>query len=36
VARHLEGDTSLEAIRFVLYDDAAYQTFRDVFEAPPD
>jgi len=35
VARHLEGDTSLEEIRFVLYDDAACQTFREVFETPP-
>ncbi|HUS45559.1 MAG TPA: macro domain-containing protein [Phycisphaerae bacterium] len=36
VARHLEGDTSLEEIRFVLYDNVAHQAFRDVFEALPD
>ena len=36
VARHLEGGTSLEEIRFVLHDNAAHQAFRDVFEALPD
>jgi len=33
VAAHLAGQTSLEDVRFVLYDAPAYQTFRDVFEA---
>jgi O-acetyl-ADP-ribose deacetylase len=33
VARHLAGPTSIESVRFVLYDAAAYQTFRDIYEA---
>ena len=35
VAAHLAGRTTLEDVRFVLYDAPAYQTFRDVFEALP-
>ena len=36
VVAHLQGATSLESIRFVLYDASAYQTFRDVYEALPE
>jgi len=32
-AAHLAGETSLEEVRFVLYDAAAYETFRRCFEA---
>jgi O-acetyl-ADP-ribose deacetylase (regulator of RNase III) len=35
VVRHLSGPTSLESVRFVLYDASAYETFRDVYEALP-
>jgi len=31
--RHLAGPTSLEDVRFVLYDRPAYETFREVYEA---
>ena len=31
-AGHIEGGSSLEEIRFVLFDRASYETFRDVFE----
>jgi O-acetyl-ADP-ribose deacetylase (regulator of RNase III) len=30
---HLAGETSLQEVRFVLYDAAAYETFRRCFEA---
>jgi len=33
VAEHLAGETSVEDVRFVLYDSDAYQTFREVFES---
>ena len=33
VAAHLAGETSVEDVRFVLYDSDAYQTFREVFES---
>jgi O-acetyl-ADP-ribose deacetylase (regulator of RNase III) len=33
VVRHLLGPTSIESVRFVLYDAKAYQTFRDIYEA---
>ena len=33
--RHLEGETSLEDVRFVLYDASAERTFCEVFEAMP-
>jgi O-acetyl-ADP-ribose deacetylase (regulator of RNase III) len=36
VMAHLAGPTSLESVRFVLYDAPAYQTFRDVCEALPE
>ena len=36
VAAHLGGETSVEDVRFVLYDAAAYQRFREVFEALPE
>jgi len=36
VVRHLAGPTSIERVRFVLYDAAAYQTFRDIHEALPE
>jgi len=36
VAEHLGGETSVEDVRFVLYDSAAYQTFREVLEALPE
>ncbi|KPK49206.1 MAG: hypothetical protein AMK72_05105 [Planctomycetes bacterium SM23_25] len=36
VAAHLRGETSVEDVRFVLYDVTAYQTFRDVFGALPE
>jgi O-acetyl-ADP-ribose deacetylase (regulator of RNase III) len=36
VAAHLGWPTSLETVRFVLYDASAYQTFRDVYEALPE
>jgi O-acetyl-ADP-ribose deacetylase (regulator of RNase III) len=36
VMAHLAGPTSLESVRFVLYDAPAYQTFRDVYEALPE
>ena len=32
-AAHLAGETSLEEVRFVLYDAAAFETFRRCFEA---
>jgi O-acetyl-ADP-ribose deacetylase (regulator of RNase III) len=32
-ADHLAGETSLREVRFVLYDAAAYETFREVYEA---
>lgn len=35
VAEHLAGETSVEDVRFVLYDSDAYQTFREVFESLP-
>ncbi len=35
-AEHLRGETSVEDVRFVLYDSAAYQTFREVLEAMPE
>ena len=35
-AEHLGGETSVEDVRFVLYDSAAYQTFREVLEALPE
>ena len=35
-AEHLGGETSVEDVRFVLYDAAAYQTFREVLEALPE
>ena len=35
-AEHLRGETSVEDVRFVLYDSAAYQTFREVLEALPE
>ncbi len=35
-AEHLCGETSVEDVRFVLYDSAAYQTFREVLEALPE
>jgi O-acetyl-ADP-ribose deacetylase (regulator of RNase III) len=35
-AKHLIGETSVEDVRFVLYDSAAYQTFREVLEALPE
>jgi O-acetyl-ADP-ribose deacetylase (regulator of RNase III) len=31
--RHLEGETSLQEVRFVLYDQAAYNVFREVHGA---
>jgi O-acetyl-ADP-ribose deacetylase (regulator of RNase III) len=31
--RHLKGETSLEEVRFVLYDAPACETFREVYEA---
>jgi O-acetyl-ADP-ribose deacetylase (regulator of RNase III) len=36
VVAHLRGPTSLESVRFVLYDAPAYETFRDVYEALPE
>jgi len=36
VVEHLAGETSVEDVRFVLYDSDAYQTFREVFEALPE
>ena len=36
VLAHLRGQTSLEDVRFVLYDESACQTFREVFEALPE
>jgi O-acetyl-ADP-ribose deacetylase (regulator of RNase III) len=36
VVAHLQGATSLESVRFVLYDASAYQVFRDVYEALPE
>ena len=36
VAAHFGWPTSLETVRFVLYDASAYQTFRDVYEALPE
>jgi O-acetyl-ADP-ribose deacetylase (regulator of RNase III) len=36
VVAHLQGATSLESVRFVLYDASAYQAFRDVYEALPE
>ena len=36
VAEHLGGETSVEDVRFVLYDSGAYQTFREVLEALPE
>jgi O-acetyl-ADP-ribose deacetylase (regulator of RNase III) len=33
VAAHLKGPTSLEDVRFVLYDRAAYETFLEACEA---
>ena len=36
VLAHLRGQTSLEDVRFVLYDRPACQTFREVFEALPE
>ena len=36
VAGHLRGPTSLESVRFVLYDASAYRTFREVYEALPE
>jgi O-acetyl-ADP-ribose deacetylase (regulator of RNase III) len=36
VMAHLAALTSLESVRFVLYDAPAYQTFRDVYEALPE
>jgi O-acetyl-ADP-ribose deacetylase (regulator of RNase III) len=35
-AAHLAGETSVEDVRFVLYDSGAYQTFREVFESLPE
>jgi len=32
---HLAGETSLQEVRFVLYDGAAYETFRQALEACP-
>lgn len=32
-ARHLEGETSLKEVRFVLYDAPAHETFREVYES---
>ncbi len=32
VAKHLAGETSLTQVTFVLYDDPAYQTFRQVMK----
>jgi len=32
-AAHLAGETSVEEVRFVLFDAPAYETFRDVHEA---
>lgn len=32
---HLRGETSLEEVRFVLYDTPAYETFRQALEACP-
>jgi O-acetyl-ADP-ribose deacetylase (regulator of RNase III) len=32
---HLRGETSLQEVRFVLYDTPAYETFRQAFEACP-
>ncbi len=34
-AEHLAGETSVEDVRFVLYDSGAYQTFREVLESLP-
>ena len=31
--KHLQGPTSLEEVRFVLYDRPAFETFREVYEA---
>jgi O-acetyl-ADP-ribose deacetylase len=36
VMTHLAGTTSLASVRFVLYDAAAYRTFRDIYEALPE
>ena len=36
VFAHLRGPTSLEDVRFVLFDAAAEKTFRDVFDAMAD
>ena len=36
VVVHLAGETSVEDVRFVLYDSDAYQTFREVFESLPE
>ena len=36
VVAHLAGETSVEDVRFVLYDSDAYQTFREVFESLPE
>jgi O-acetyl-ADP-ribose deacetylase (regulator of RNase III) len=33
---HLAGPTSLEEVRFVLYDPPACKTFRDIYEAIPE
>ena len=35
-AAHLAGETSLEEVRFVLFHDSAYETFREVYEALDD
>jgi O-acetyl-ADP-ribose deacetylase (regulator of RNase III) len=36
VVAHLKGKTSLEDVRFVLYDLSAYETFLTVYEALPE
>jgi len=36
VAAHLKGKTTLEDVRFVLYDLSAYETFLTVYEALPE
>lgn len=35
-AAHLAGETSLEEVRFVLFDSAACETFQEVYEAMDD
>ncbi len=33
VVRHLKGETSLEKVYFILYDQVALDTFQDVWQA---